>query len=101
MIVTAPAGQASGKPAAAHLPQLSIRLSLADPTAAPGAIREALLRSGGTIIAESEPQQHRIRARMPAARLDELLQRLERLGRVSERPAPPAGDREQEVTIQW
>jgi hypothetical protein len=72
------------------------------PQAAPALIREALLRSGGTIVEEPGPSLQRLKARIAAARLNELLQRLERLGRITERPAtPPAGTQLLELTVQW
>jgi hypothetical protein len=94
-------GRTAGKQVQQSLPQMSIRLSMADPAVAPDAIREALVRCGGYIIDESDVQRNRIRGRIPAARIDELLQRLERLGRLAERPSPPPGAQLLEVTIQW
>jgi hypothetical protein len=100
-LAPAPAGSTSGKLSVQALPQTAVRLSMNDPSAAPDAIREALIRSGGGISDESELQRNRIRARIPTARIDELLQRLERLGRIIERPAAPAGVRDLEITVQW
>ena len=97
----APAARSAGKLAKHALPQMTIRMNLADRAAAPDAIREALVRSGGTISDDNELQQHRIKARIPAARSDELLKRLERLGRIDERPVAPYGISDLEVTVQW
>ncbi len=100
--VPAAAGRADGAPAGPALPRSVVRLSVDDPTTAPSMIREALLRSGGTVNDESGFSGRRIRGRIPAGRQDELLQRLERLGRISERPAtPPAGTQLLDLTIQW
>jgi anti-sigma factor RsiW len=96
-----PAGRSVGRQAQQSLPQMSIRLNLTDPVGAPDAIREVLVRSGGSIADENELQRNRIKARIPAARIDELLQRLERMGRLAERPSPPPGAQLIEVTIQW
>ncbi len=97
----APPNRAAVAPSGLLLPQMTVQLEMTDPSAAPGAIREALISSGGTISDESELQRHRIKARIPAARMGELLGRLERLARIRERPTPPAGLREVEVSVQW
>ena len=97
----APVGRAAGKMSAQALPQAAIRLSMHDPATAQDAVREAVIRCGGSTIDENELQRNRVKARIRTARFDELLQRLERLGRLSDRPAPPAGSQELEVTIQW
>jgi len=98
----APAGRAAGAPSTLSLPQAMVRLNVDDPSAAPALIREALLRSGGTITEEPGTPGRRLKARIPAARQDELLQRLERLGRIVERPATtPPGAQLLELTIRW
>jgi len=79
-----------------------IRLHMADPLAAPVTIREAVRRSGGMVTDGQEPRGSRLKIQLPAARLDELLVQLERLGRISERPAAPSrGNEMLEMTIQW
>jgi len=101
-IVPGASGRATGAPAGLTLPQAAVRLSVADPAAAPAAIREALLRSGGTVLEEGAHPVRRIKARLSSARLEELLQRLERLGSIPDRPAPPAPAAALlELTIQW
>lgn len=98
----APAGRAAGVPAPPALPQSTVRLSVDDTSAAPAMIREAVLRSGGDILEEHEMRGQRLKVRIPAARQNELLQRLERLGRITERPVtPPPGTQLLELTVQW
>ena len=97
----APAGRQAGKQAAQILPQITIRLNMTDLSAAPGAVREALIRSGAIISNENQLQRRRITARIPTARINELLDRLERLGRIAERPAHPSAPAETEVIVQW
>jgi hypothetical protein len=95
-------GRAAGTPAGLALPQVAVRLIVDDPSAAPALIREAVSRSGGSITEEQGPAGHRLTIRIPAARQTELLERLQRLGRIVERPAPPpAGTQLLELTIQW
>jgi len=102
MAAPAASSRAADAPAAPALPQGMLRLDMADPSTAPALIRETLLRCGGSITEEPDPSRHRITVRIPAARLGELLQRLEGLGRITERPAaPPAGTQLLELTIQW
>lgn len=98
----ATAGRAASAPAALALPQAVVRLDVADPSAAPGMIRADVLRCGGSITEEQGPSGHRITVRIPAARQGELLERLQQLGRLVERPAPsPAGAALIEMVIQW
>jgi hypothetical protein len=98
----AAAGRAAGAPAGPALPQAMIRLNVDDPAAAPALIREALLRSGGTVDDERELPGRRFKAHIPAARIQELFERLERMGRITEHPAlTPGGSQLLEITIQW
>jgi hypothetical protein len=98
----ATAGRAAGAAAGPALPQAVVRLSVDDPSTAAALIRETLLRSGGDTVDERELQGRRLKARIPAARQKELLERLERLGRVVERPATfPEDARHLEITVQW
>jgi len=98
----AAAGRAAGAPAGLVLPQALVRLSMDDQTAAPAMIREALLRSGGEIVDELDPHGQGLKSRLPAARQNELLERLARLGRIVERPAtPPSGAQLLEITVRW
>jgi hypothetical protein len=66
--------------------RLRIRMSLIDPAAAPGVLREAVARSGGSLIDADHPHPRTLKARIPSLRMDELLEKLGRLGRVVERP---------------
>jgi hypothetical protein len=79
-----------------------VRLSVADPAGAPALVREAVLRSGGTVLKEQDAPGESLKIRLPAARQHELLGRLEQLGRISERPSSnPGGAGLLEMTIQW
>jgi hypothetical protein len=61
-----------------------------------------LLRSGGTIVDELVFPERHLKARIPVARQNELLERLEQLGKIVKRPATtPAGALLLELTIQW
>lgn len=98
----APAGRAAGAPAGMQSTLNMVRLNMNDPTDAPALIREAVSRSGGSITEDQSSSLHRITARIPADRQNELLERLQRLGRIMERPAtPPAEAQPLELTIQW
>ena len=97
----AAAGRAVGAPAGSILPQAVVRLSVDDSSAAPAMIRETVLRSGGTVVDERELTGRRLRVRIPAVRQHELLDRLERLGRIMARPDLPSGAELLELTIQW
>jgi hypothetical protein len=98
----AAAGRSAGAPAGPALPQAVVRIDLDDPQAAQAMVREAVVRCGGTVVEEPVPSGQRLKARIPAGRQRELLERLERLGRISERPAtPPAGAQLLEITIHW
>jgi hypothetical protein len=98
----AAAGRIVDTPAGLALPQAVVVLNVNDPTAAPALIREALLRSGGEILEERDPTARRLKVRITPDRIHELLTRLERLGRITERPVtPPAGAQLLELTVQW
>lgn len=98
----AAAGRAAGTPAGKVLLQALVRLNVDDPAAAATLIREAALRSGGEIVNERDFAGQHLTVRLPAERQKELLERLERLGRITERPAIAPGEaRLLELTIQW
>jgi hypothetical protein len=98
----AAADRVTAAPAGLALPQVLVRLSVTDPAAAPALVREAVLRSGGTVVNEQDAPGQRLRIHLPAARQHELLERLERLGRISERPAPSYGSAGSvDMTILW
>jgi hypothetical protein len=92
----------SGVPSGIMLPQAFVRLSVHDPSTAPAMIREAVFRSGGSITKDHVPPFRHIEVHIPGQRQNELMENLQRLGRVTERPvSPPGGTQELEVTIQW
>lgn len=96
------AGRSAGAPAASALPQAEVRMQVINPETAPAMIREAILRSGGSITKVHGPPGQRLTLRIPATRQGELLERLQQLGRLTARPAaPPAGAAFLEMTIQW
>lgn len=97
----AAADRAAGAPAGLAAAPPMIRLIMGDPSTAATVIREATLRSGGTVSDERDLPSRRLRIRIPADRIPELLERLERSGRIAERPAPPSGTQQMEITIQW
>jgi hypothetical protein len=94
--------RASGAPAGLALTPVVVRLQVYDPATAAALIRKAVARSAGNITEEQAPAVHRLTIRIPANRQPELLERLQELGRITERPAPPpAGTQLLELTIQW
>lgn len=98
----AAADRAGGASAGITLPSVMVRLRVADASSAPALMREAVLRSGGTVMEESVSQKQSLRIRLPAGRQNELLERLERLGRITERPAAlSGGTTEVEMIILW
>ena len=98
----APVGRAAVEPTV-FFPQLKVRLVVADAASANEAIRQAVSSSGGTLTATSgKPLAERqLAARIPATRLAELLDRLGRLGRFTERPAGADSSGMVEVLVQW
>jgi hypothetical protein len=83
-------------------PQLKIHLRLTIPAAtATDALKEALGRSGGALVVNEPPREHIIKARIPAARLAELLERLERCGRITGRPELRSAAGVVELEIDW
>jgi anti-sigma factor RsiW len=98
----AAAGRAAGAPSTLALQKVLVRLSVDDPSTAPALIREALIHSGGTIIDERNIAARRLMVRLPAVRQKEFIEELQRLGMVTERPAPPpSGAQLLELTVQW
>jgi hypothetical protein len=98
----AAAGRAAGAAAGLATRQVMVRMGTNDPETAPALIREAVIRTGGTITEEAGPSGQRLTARIQTARLNDLLDRLQQLGRFMERPAtPPAEAGLLEITIQW
>ncbi|NVN91049.1 MAG: DUF2275 domain-containing protein [Desulfuromonadales bacterium] len=86
---------------AVRLPHVRLRLSVAAPDLAHETIRQAVNRSGGTPVEEGPPSVRHLKARIPALRLTELVERLERLGKITERPALSESGGMLEVEIVW
>jgi len=87
---------------AVQLPQLRLRLNIAAPATGGDAIRQMVNRSGGTLVEGEQTSSGRhLKARIPAARFTELVERLERLGRITEQPATPDSAGLVEVDIVW
>lgn len=102
--VAAPAAmeRASGAPVGLALTPVVVRLQVNDPATAAALIRKAVARSAGSIMEEQAPAGHRLTIRISANRQSELLERLQELGRILERPAPPpAGAQLLVLTILW
>jgi hypothetical protein len=81
-----PAPPAPAAPTAVALPRVTIRLHMIDPSSAPGSLIDAVSRCGGTVIDAGPVPPRSIRARIPSARMGELLERLERVGSIAEQP---------------
>ena len=66
------------------------------------AVKRAVGQAGGSITAASENQENRtIKARLPAAKSAELINNLEKSGKVESRPVIPPDKDEIEVEISW
>jgi hypothetical protein len=92
---------APGAAAGVALSQVTIRVHMTVPAAAPGSLRETVLHTGGSILDDGSLRQNMLRARIPAARMGELLERLARLGTIVERPQAWAADGIVEIDIRW
>lgn len=100
---SAPAASSALAPAAAVAPQLKIRLVIAASETASQDLWQAIIRSGGT-VRPAEAKQLSVRqitASIPHQRLPELLGRLERLGRIAERPALTGSSGVIELVVVW
>jgi hypothetical protein len=82
-------------------PPLRIRLAMADPASAPGSVREAVIRCGGSITSDRTARPTTIMARIPVTRMNELLGLLARLGTVVERPPARGGAGMVDLEISW
>jgi Predicted integral membrane protein (DUF2275)/Putative zinc-finger len=80
-----------------------ITLTVDDPAAAGGAIEEAVIRLGGTINGHSYSEEsHLLIIRIGAQKVTTLLDRLERIGAVQEKPHIPKGaGGTVDLTIRW
>lgn len=100
-IAPSPVGRGAADSAVKILPQLFLRLTVPDPSSANREISAASIRSGAKIIVETSSVPNRIRIRIPAAKMPELLEQLDRIGRISERPKLKSAAEELEVTVEW
>ncbi|MEI6208352.1 MAG: DUF2275 domain-containing protein [Desulfuromonadales bacterium] len=96
-----PAGRPAGADADRYQPQLILRLTVSDRSTAAEAIRTAAIRSGATIVDDAVLPASRIRLRIPAARMTELFEQIDRIGRLADRPRQQGSAQELDVTIQW
>ncbi|KAF0217362.1 MAG: hypothetical protein FD174_3328 [Geobacteraceae bacterium] len=101
MLKSEAAGGASAAPAGVALPKAKIRLDLIAPASAPGSLKEAVTRSGGSVIDNGLVRPHAIKARIPSLRMGELLEQLGCLGRVVERPQTRDLSGMVEIEIVW
>jgi len=92
---------ASGAATGTAGPTVRIRLTLTDPASAPGSLREAITRSGGSVIDNRPARPGTIKARIPSQRMNELLESLARLGTVAERPQAKDLSGMVEIEIAW
>lgn len=95
------AGQAASDSSGKYIPQLLLRLTVADASRAAEDIRAVAISSGAIVTEESGPVAGRVRMRIPAARFAELTERLDRIGRLSDHPKPQGASVVLDVTIQW
>jgi hypothetical protein len=99
---TADAGKSISETAAVAQPPIRIRLHLTAPDAAPESLREAVTRSGGSLIFDDgHPRPRFLKARIHSSRMDELFEQLGRLGKVVEPPQPKDAAGIVELEIEW
>jgi pyruvate/2-oxoglutarate dehydrogenase complex dihydrolipoamide acyltransferase (E2) component len=82
-------------------PLVRIRMTFANPAEAATTLREMVIRSGGSLDDEHPLQPNTLKARLPASRLREFLTRLERIGRIIDRPQPPDTTGSINMEIRW
>jgi anti-sigma factor RsiW len=92
-------GSASDNGAASQRPAV-IRLRLEEGSAASSIIRQAINRVGGVIIDQVEGPPS-IRAQVPAARINDLLQQLAHFGTIVERPQQQSQPGDMVIEIFW
>jgi hypothetical protein len=97
----AAADRATGAPAGVPVPRVTFRLTPDNPATAGTMVRDAAIRSGGSIIEERGLPARQLKVRIPAARVQEFQSQLERLGRITEQPVLQSGAKVLEVTVQW
>jgi hypothetical protein len=89
-------------PAGILPPQVTVHLNISDAESAYELIQQAISRSGGILVANGAQRAERqLMARIAAPRLTELLNRLEKLGTLTERPVVAEQSGLIEVAIQW
>lgn len=93
--------KATSEAAGVAQPQIRIRLSLTTPSSAPESLMEAITLSGGSMIDDGHPRPRTLKARIPSPRMNELLERLGRLGKVVELPQPQDAAGIVELEIGW
>jgi len=82
--------------------RLSLRLDPDDPASASETVPLAVIRSGGTLVQDGyTPPPRRLKTCVPSGRLPELIERLERLGRIGGHPTLPSQEGMVEVDIIW
>jgi len=102
-VSSAPVARGESDSAKRNLPKLSLRLMIPDglTVTAAESVKSASIRSGAKIIEELPPVTNRLRLQIPLARMPELLERLGRIGRLTDRPNLTNGAEVLEVTVEW
>ncbi len=93
-------GAASARPDL-NEPVVRIRMTFANPAEASTTLREIVIRSGGSLEDEHPLQPNTLKAKLPSPRLQELLVRLERVGRISDHPQPTDTTGIIKIEIRW
>lgn len=102
-LTSAPAASLVPAPAVPVAPKLKVSLIITVPETASQDLRQAIIRSGGT-VRPAEAKQLSVRqitASIPTQRLPELLDRLGHLGRIAERPAVSGSSGVIELVLVW
>lgn len=86
---------------AVHPFHLMLRLDPDDPSSAAETITQAIISTGGALLEKKSTPPRRLKARIPAERLPNLIERLERLGKLAEQPSLPEPAGLVEVDINW
>lgn len=92
---------ATSSGAGVAVPRITIRLAMSAPASAPGSLKEAVTRSGGSVVDDGLVRPNTIKARIPSLRINELLELLTRLGTVVERPQTRDSAGMVEIEITW
>lgn len=98
----APTSKGSAPSPAIEPTRIRISLIMGLDTLSVETVRQSVYRSGGTVLpAETTRSARQLTARIPAARLDELLAHLEKQARIVERPTVPESVETVIIDIQW